>query len=117
MVTACEETKGPYAWSRDRRCAVSFSGLVERLRKGWRSEDAIVTSSRTGPEAPVVWVTAFGEKKGVEDWVRDRRCRVGPSSLRERLRKGMPAEVAIATPPFRVPLLRRRKGGRPVHEQ
>ena len=45
-----------------------------------------------------MWVTAFGQTRGVEDWARDRRCRVGRTSLRERLRKGMPAEVAITAP-------------------
>jgi hypothetical protein len=77
-----------------------MSGLVLRLKRGWRVEDAILTPSRTGPAEPVVWVSAFGETKGVEDWVRDRRCRVGPSSLRRRLREGVPAEVAITAPPF-----------------
>lgn len=101
-VTAFGETKGPYAWSRDRRCSVSISGLVVRLRHGWKPEEAIVTPSKTGPKEPAVWVTAFGETKGVEDWVRDRRCRVGPASLRARLRKGVPAEIAITAEPFRV---------------
>ena len=45
-------------------------------------------------------LSAFGERKGVEDWVLDRRCKVGPSTLRERLRNGVPPEVAITTPPF-----------------
>src|SRR5688572_5761763 len=77
-IAAFGETKGPYAWSRDQRCSVSFSGLVDRLREGWKPEEAIVTPSVTGRSEPVVWVTAFGERKGVEDWVRDRRCKVGP---------------------------------------
>ncbi len=113
--TAFGETKGPTAWSRDRRCAVSLTGLVDRLRGGWKPEEAIVTPSKTGPEEPLVWVTAFGESKGVEDWVRDRRCRVGPSSLRKRLREGVPAELAITAPPFRVPVKKgrtERGGGR-----
>jgi hypothetical protein len=99
-VTAFGETKGPYAWTRDRRCAVSLTGLLLRLRGGWKSEEAITTPSRTGPQEPVIWVTAFGETKGIEDWARDRRSRVGATSMRKRLDRGMPAEKAISTPAF-----------------
>lgn len=45
-VTAFGETKGPYAWSRDRRCAVSMSGLVIRLTQGWKPEASGNTQTR-----------------------------------------------------------------------
>jgi len=108
-VAALGEIKGPAAWARDRRCAVSMTGLILRLRKGWGPEEAITTPSNTGRPGPVVWVTAFGETKGAEDWARDPRCRVRATSLRERLRRGMAAEVAITAPPFEASRARARR--------
>jgi hypothetical protein len=86
-----------------------MTGLIFRLRKGWGAEEAITTPCKTGGQEPLVWVTAFGERKGVEAWVRDRRCRVNPSSLRRRLQAGVPAEVAITAPPFGAGLPRTRR--------
>ena len=36
-------TKGITAWTRDRRCRVGLTGLVDRLRRGWTAEEAIAT--------------------------------------------------------------------------
>jgi hypothetical protein len=87
-----------------------MSGLLFRLRSGWGAEDAIVTPSKTGQKEPHIWVAAFGENKGVEAWVRDRRCWVGASSVRQRLKRGWTAEEAISTPTFEAgPRGRRRQ--------
>jgi hypothetical protein len=40
-------------------------------------------------------IRAFGELKSIEDWVKDPRCGVGIRVLRERVRRGMPAEKAM----------------------
>lgn len=37
------------AWSRDRRCRVGMTGLLDRLRRGWRAEDAIATPAFVRP--------------------------------------------------------------------
>jgi hypothetical protein len=113
-IAAFGERKGPRAWSRDPRCTVSLSGLLHRLRLlGFPPEDAITLPPRTpGHTEPVVWVSAFGQTKGAEDWARDRRCRVGPGSLRARLRRSVPPEVAITAPPFQVKARRNRVGRR-----
>lgn len=42
-----------------------------------------------------VYVTAFGERKTVMDWSRDRRCRVGMSALYLRIKHGWPPKAAI----------------------
>jgi hypothetical protein len=42
-LTAFGITKGITAWTRDRRCKVSLSGIADRLRRGWSIEDAIAT--------------------------------------------------------------------------
>jgi hypothetical protein len=43
-------------------------------------------------------VTAFGETKSAAAWIRDPRCRVGPTGLAKRLHSGMPPEQAITQP-------------------
>ncbi|MBK7644385.1 MAG: helix-turn-helix domain-containing protein [Planctomycetes bacterium] len=37
------EVKGPAAWARDKRCRVTISGLIDRLRRGWSVAEAIST--------------------------------------------------------------------------
>lgn len=43
-------------------------------------------------------LSAFGEAKTMSDWAEDARCRVGYSTLRERIKVGVRPEVAILTP-------------------
>jgi hypothetical protein len=103
------ERKGPTEWSRDPRCQVSPTGLLHRLRAGWRPEDAITAPPKTPgkSEVPTRLITAFGTTKGITAWARDRRCRVDATSLRDRLARGFTPEEAISTPPFK---LRRQRG-------
>lgn len=44
-------------------------------------------------------VRAFGDEKGLSEWLEDPRCAVAQSALIGRLDKGWPAEKAIASPP------------------
>lgn len=46
-------------------------------------------------------VTAFGETKCLADWVLDPRCAVAYSTLRARIMKNIPPEVAVATKDIR----------------
>jgi hypothetical protein len=114
--TAFGERKGPTEWSRDSRCVVSPTGLLYRLRGGWKPEEAITTPPMTpgSADAPTRTVTAFGTTKGITAWTRDRRCKVDLTALRERLDRGVRPEAAITTPPFKlqVPAGRRRAGAR-----
>src|SRR5262249_46401742 len=66
-VTAFGETKSPTAWSRDPRCTVTLSGLINRLRhQGLSGRDAITAEPQTpGRPEPEVFVRAFGEEKGL----------------------------------------------------
>ena len=57
-----------------------------------------------------MWITAWGERKALLDWVDDVRCMVCRSTLEQRLRMHWPVELAIVTPPL-PPALRGR--GRP----
>jgi hypothetical protein len=103
-VDAFGECKGPAAWSRDPQCQVTLSAILRRLRSGWPAEDAIATppKSRGKRDVPTRTVTAFGTTKGLTDWSRDRRCKVSLAALRERLERGIPAEEALTTRPFRL---------------
>ncbi len=44
-----------------------------------------------------IFITAFGEKKCLTEWVRDNRCTVSFYSLKYRIEKGWNAEAAITT--------------------
>jgi len=64
------------------------------------------------PWTPKRIVRAFGERKGVGEWSRDRRCRVSLRTLYSRLNRRWPPEEAIALPLSSGPsrLLRRPAG-------
>jgi hypothetical protein len=105
-ITAFGETKGPTAWSRDRRCRVSLSTVCRRLRDGWDAESAIATA----PEKPGLTgkarrpVRAFGRVQSVAEWLRDPRCSVrSGATILMRIERGIGAETAITAPPFRCP--------------
>lgn len=42
-----------------------------------------------------VWLEAFGERKTMSDWSRDSRCAVSYTTLKQRIGRGMAAEVAL----------------------
>lgn len=59
-------------------------------------------------------VRAFGEEKSAWSWARDSRCRVSYVGLLQRLRRGWPAEQALALP-NRAPAPARLAARRVVH--
>jgi predicted DNA-binding protein (UPF0251 family) len=42
------QVKGPTEWARDKRCRVTLTGLLDRLRRGWPLEEAITTAPFKG---------------------------------------------------------------------
>lgn len=46
-----------------------------------------------------VFLTAFGETKGLMAWLQDPRCSVKKVTLRARVRKGWPDQRAVSEPP------------------
>ena len=102
LVEAFGEEKGPTAWSRDRRCAISLSTLIKRIRGGWRAELALTTPPQKsgGERVGRRLITAFGETKSMADWLRDRRCVITSAGLQARLKRGVPVEQAIGAPPW-----------------
>jgi hypothetical protein len=107
-ITAFGETKCLFDWGVDPRCKVSVWALRSRLDRGkWTDMEAMIT---TPQEARIDtankmksnrMLTAFGEEKSLNSWLRDERCLVKVDSLRDRLDKGWDAEKAMSTPPKR----------------
>lgn len=117
-VTAFGETKGPTAWSRDPRCAVKLTELLRRLRGGESPRRAISRPPLVPREGvPLTFITAFGQTQGLLEWTRDRRCKVGPTGLRERILRGVPTEQAIMTKPFQLEPMHRKKKARKRHRR
>jgi hypothetical protein len=101
-ITAFGETRSPLAWAHDRRCAVSYTTLLLRLRTGWPAERAILEPPGGRGGQPKFLVRAFGRTLGLDEWARDPRCTVRGVTVRDRLLRGIPAEEAIATPGYRL---------------
>lgn len=97
------ETQGLCAWARDRRCEVSVAQLRRRLYAGMPLKDALTKSPAHGGSVETAEsVFAFGERKTLAQWVRDRRCRVTMGGLLGRLAAGLEPERALKTPPWRL---------------
>lgn len=103
IITAWGETKTATEWANDKRCNVNSRTLLGRFKKGrWKPEEAITTPSNGNKKAfsriisTVRYITAWGETKGLMDWVEDERCNVGYSGLKIRLNKGWIPEDAIS---------------------
>lgn len=108
MITAFGETKCLFDWGKDERCAVGVWGLRNRFDRGqWTDMEAMISTPNVDRKEVShrmknnVNLTAFGETKCMSEWLRDERCKVKIDSLRDRLEKGMDAEIAISKPPTR----------------
>jgi hypothetical protein len=96
-ITAWGETKTVTQWLKDPRCSISERQLRHRLRTGWNEEEAISRKPHPGLRRVSERVlTAFGETKPISDWLKDPRCTVTESRLKERLRNGWGEEEAIS---------------------
>lgn len=96
MLTAFGETKCQSAWLEDDRCVVKKDGLMDRLKRGWEVEKALTTLPIDSKRR--LYLTAFGERKGIIEWSKDVRCVIGLDGLRDRIKLGMNHEEAITTP-------------------
>lgn len=94
-LTAFGETKCMADWVEDERCKCGLDALRKRYAEGWEHEKAIITPAVSRRS---VQLTAFGETKGMSDWLKDERCVINLWGLRDRVRAGWPHEKAIVTP-------------------
>lgn len=109
MITAFGETKCLFDWGKDPRCVVTVWALRSRLDRGkWADMEAMITTPQT-PKLEIAgntksnrMLTAFGETKCLNAWLRDERCTVKVDSLRDRLDKRWDHEKAISFPARRV---------------
>lgn len=93
------ETKSLHQWVRDDRCTVKHvESLRRRVEKmGWDDERALRTPAK---ETPPAYITAWGEKKRISEWLKDPRCKVDKSgSVYRRIKDGHDPETALSTPP------------------
>lgn len=95
QLTAFGETKCLTEWSKDKRCAVGFDRLRDRIAGGWDHTEAITTIQKDSKE---INLTAFGETKSFTNWLKDARCVVKRDALRDRFRKGWKHEDCITMP-------------------
>ena len=96
------ERKSLHAWSRDPRCRGSKTFLRHQIVvRGMTIEQAFAASpppAKGNPEQPKY--EAFGERKTLDEWSRDPRCRVSKESLRRRiLVRGMTVDQALVAKP------------------
>lgn len=99
------ERKTVTDWSRDKRCKVNWNTLKGRLRTGkWDLIDAMTTKA-SGKHKEIQrnsgsarQLTIWGETKSLIEWSEDKRCQVGYSGFKGRLRKGWTPEQAMTIP-------------------
>jgi hypothetical protein len=97
MVTYEGVTKSLAEWADDRRCAVPYKVLWERLQDGWEFQRALTSGQRRKNGYRVIH--AFGQDKSISEWVADDRCPdVAASTVWKRINDGWPPERAISTP-------------------
>lgn len=73
-------------WIEDPRCTLTSRGVWMRFKRGWEPKAALFTPSlKTRVKGQSVkQLTAFGETKGLLDWVKDARCVVPYEVLQDR---------------------------------
>lgn len=104
LIRAFGERKGATEWANDPRCVVTVTGLLARLDRGMKPQDAITKRKRREADYnSSKEVTAWGVEKPVAAWARDRRAKVGEHSIRQRLKAGWMPEAAISTAAFARP--------------
>ena len=105
------ERKTLDAWMEDARGTVPRGNVLQRMRGGWSTEEALGTPTDgkpvKGPEGRLI--EAFGERKNLNAWARDPRCPVEASTIGQRLKAGWSPQRAVETPALRMGDPRRRK--------
>lgn len=100
------ETKTVAEWGLDKRSVCDGPTLRARLSKGWSIEQALfepIGADPLGNRHPrdrkdTVWITIMGDKKALQDWVDDPRCRCKEATFRFRIKGGMDPYLALITP-------------------
>jgi hypothetical protein len=96
FITAFGERKLAKEWSEDPRCVVSYDTLMQRIQK-----------SKADPELSIITpseqfcgciIEAFGDRKSVNAWSKDKRCSVANNTIKARIAAGMSPEDAIMQP-------------------
>jgi hypothetical protein len=113
MVEAFGETKTLAEWSRDARCRVSYFTLAIRVSRGWDGEVAISTPSARSNNRAKRPLEAFGETKLIEEWVKDRRCKVSAATILWRVQRNYSGEDAVTKPMSNAEALAKPKPPKP----
>jgi hypothetical protein len=92
------EAKSLQEWSEDPRCEIGYDALIAKVRAGVPLDMAMKRLSRVVSHHESALFEAFGEKKTIQEWVRDPRCKISDSGLRSRLRRGTDFETALTEP-------------------
>ncbi|MBX9625187.1 MAG: hypothetical protein K2X82_15375 [Gemmataceae bacterium] len=121
LYEAFGERKPLSAWGGDPRCPVSRQGLYYRVHVLGMSVEQAFAWSRFDPSRPsavvdpvgnvtgldpgrrgfrAATIRAWGEDKTAREWAGDPRAVVAAPLIAQRVKKGVPAELAIVTPPF-----------------
>jgi len=104
LIRAFGERKGATEWANDPRCVVTVAGLLARLDRGMKPQDAITKRKRREADySSSKQLTAWGVEKTIAAWTRDRRAKVGAFTIRRRLADGWTPEAAISTAAFARP--------------
>jgi hypothetical protein len=102
-IRICEAWKENYESFRDWALANGYRDglIIDRIDGGgnYEPENCRWVNARQSSQNRRTsrWVAAFGEQKCVNEWLRDPRCVVGGSTLRQRLNLGWEPEEAITT--------------------
>lgn len=97
LVTAFGVTKTLVEWAEDRRSAVPYKVLWERLQDGWSFDRALTEPMRR--KGGYRMIEAFGETKSVSEWVADSRCGVrSVGTLWTRINRNWSPERAVSVP-------------------
>lgn len=94
-LTAFGRTQTLAAWSAEK--GLTRNTLHTRVRHGWQPEEALTTPPfPTGRRRKGRNLTAFGKTQTLTDWARE--LGLNEHTLRARIRRGTPPEVALKAP-------------------
>lgn len=91
-IIAFGETKTLSEWVKDKRCKVDKVGtLYHRMYMGLMNPEEAITTEKLVKHQ----INAFGEMKSANEWVKDKRCKIGYSTLLDRVANGWDYEEAL----------------------
>jgi hypothetical protein len=99
-LTAWGETKTLKEWAKDPRANAAYPALLNRLKQGFSPEQVITLQWHPpGPAKDAERsksVTAWGQTKSAAEWAADPRANVLEVTIRRRLARCWPPELAIS---------------------